>query len=107
MLALGSNDQKPDYDYSQQTEFHLFELEDGAVAESTITDLSGKKIFSLSAARNGNTITLTCEGDAPGWTICLRNIAQISGFSQGTSATQVQGVVLTPVTGCKKYVITL
>ncbi len=107
LLALGSNDQKPDYDYSQQTEFHLFELEDGAVAESTITDLSGKKIFSLSAARNGNTITLTCEGDAPGWTICLRNIAQISGFSQGTSATQVQGVVLTPVTGCKKYVITL
>ncbi|TCQ87392.1 MULTISPECIES: alpha-xylosidase [Rahnella] len=107
LLALGSNDQKPDYDYSQQTEFHLFELEDGAVAESAITDLNGKKIFSLSAARNGNTITLTCEGDAPGWTICLRNIAQISGFSQGTSATQVQGVVLTPVTGCKKYVITL
>ncbi|WP_159281075.1 alpha-xylosidase [Rahnella variigena] len=107
LLALGSNDQKPDYDYSQQTEFHLFELEDGAVAESTITDLNGKKVFSLSAARNGNTITLTCEGDAPGWTICLRNIAQISGFSQGTSATQVQGVVLTPVTGCKKYVITL
>jgi len=107
LLALGSNDQKPDYDYSQQTEFHLFELEDDAVAESTITDLNGKKVFSLSAARNGNTITLTCEGDAPGWTICLRNIAQISGFSQGTSATQVQGVVLTPVTGCKKYVITL
>jgi len=107
LLALGSNDQKPDYDYSQQTEFHLFELEDDAVAESAITDLNGKKIFSLSAARNGNTITLTCEGDAPGWTICLRNIAQISGFSQGTSATQVQGVVLTPVTGCKKYVITL
>ncbi len=50
LLALGSNDQKPDYDYSQQTEFHLFELEDGAVAESAITDLNGKK-FSASAQR--------------------------------------------------------
>lgn len=107
LLALGSNDQKPDYVYNQQPQFHLFELEEGAVAESAITDLSGKTVFTLSAVRNGNTIILTSKGDAPGWTLCLRNIQQIAGFSQGTSAIQASGIVLTPEAGCKEFVITL
>ncbi|MBU9835376.1 alpha-xylosidase [Rahnella sp. L72c] len=107
LLALGSNDQKPDYVYNQQPQFHLFELEEGAVAESTITDLSGKTVFTLSAVRNGNTIILTSKGDAPGWTLCLRNIQEIAGFSQGTSAIQASGIVLTPEAGCKEFVITL
>ena len=107
LLALGSNNQKPDYDYSQKPEFHLFELEDGAVAESQITDLSGKAVFTLRAVRNGNTITLTRKGEAPGWTLCLRNIQRIAGISQGTSATHPQGLLLTPGADAEEFVITL
>ena len=107
LLALGSNDQKPDYDYSQQTEFHLFELEDGAVAESAITDLNGKTVFNLKAERRDGVITVTQEGQAAGWTLCLRNLSTVGEISGAHQKAGSQGVVLTPAADCRELVITL
>jgi alpha-D-xyloside xylohydrolase len=107
LLALGSNDQKPDYDYSQQTEFHLFELEDGAVAESAITDLNGKTVFNLKAERRDGVITVTLEGQAAGWTLCLRNLSTVGEISGAHQKAGSQGVVLTPASDCRELVITL
>jgi len=107
LLALGSNDQKPDYDYSQQTEFHLFELEDGAVAESAITDLNGKTVFNLKAERRDGVITVTQEGQAAGWTLCLRNLSTVGEISGAHQKADSQGVVLTPAADCRELVITL
>jgi alpha-D-xyloside xylohydrolase len=107
LLALGSNNQKPDYDYSQQPEFHLFELEDGAVAESVITDLSGRTVFILKAERRDGVITVTREGQASGWTLCLRNqksVREVSGAAQKEGAL---GILLTPAAGAGPVVITL
>lgn len=107
LLALGSNDQKPDYDYSQQTEFHLFELEDGAVAESAITDLNGKTVFNLKAERRDGVITVTQEGQAAGWTLCLRNLSTVREICGAHQKADSQGVVLTPASDCRELVITL
>jgi alpha-D-xyloside xylohydrolase len=107
LLALGSNNQKPDYDYSQQTEFHLFELQDGAIAESKITDLSGQTVFNLKAERHDGVITVTHEGQASGWTLCLRNLGNVREISGARQATGSQGLVLTPADGAKSLVITL
>ena len=107
LLALGSNDQKPDYDYSQQTEFHLFELEDGAVAESAITDLNGKTVFNLKAERRDGVITVTQEGQAAGWTLCLRNLSTVRKICGAHQKAGSQGVVLTPAADCRELVITL
>lgn len=107
LLALGSNDQKPDYDYSHQTEFHLFELEDGAVAESAITDLNGKTVFNLKAERRDGVITVTQEGQAAGWTLCLRNLSTVGEISGAHQKAGSQGVVLTPAADCRELVITL
>lgn len=107
LLALGSNDQKPDYDYSQQTEFHLFELEDGAVAESAITDLNGKTVFNLKAERRDGVITVTQEGQAAGWTLCLRNLSTVREICGAHQKADSQEVVLTPASDCRELVITL
>ncbi|EHD6320448.1 hypothetical protein VBU58_004876, partial [Salmonella enterica] len=48
------------------------------------------------AKRTGNTITVSGEGKARNWTLCLRNITQISGTKCGSYAGSELGVVVTP-----------
>ncbi|MFS7307541.1 alpha-xylosidase [Rahnella inusitata] len=107
LLALGCNDQKPDYDYSERPQFHLFELEDGAIAESQITDLQGNVVFTLNVHRSGDTLTLTTEGKATDWALCLRNIHSVKNCSLATASKNEQGTVITPEYGHNQYTITL
>jgi len=107
LLALGSHDQKPDYDYSDSPQFHLFELEDGCSAESKLTDLQANILFTLVATRCGDVITLTAEGTARNWTLCLRNIGQIVGAENMTSTESRFGMVLTPREDCRSLSISL
>ena len=107
LLALGCNDQKPDYDYSERPQFHLFELEDGAIAESQITDLQGNVVFTLNVHRSGDTLTLTTEGKATDWALCLRNIHSVKNCSLATASKNEQGTIITPEYGHNQYTITL
>ncbi|MFF6009102.1 alpha-xylosidase [Rahnella sp. R3(2024)] len=107
LLALGSNDQKPDYDYSEKPQFHLFELEDGVIAESQITDLQGNVVFTLKVQRTGNTLTLNSEGKATDWTLCLRNIHQVEHCDLASASDTAQGMMITPEHGNRQFVITL
>lgn len=63
LLAMGSNDQLPDYDYTEGLELHLYALEDGAEAVCQIPDLTGKTVMTAKAVRKGD--TLTFETDHP------------------------------------------
>ena len=107
LLALGSNDKKPDYDYSEKPQFHLFELEDGVIAESQITDLQGNVVFTLKVQRTGNTLTLNSEGKATDWTLCLRNIHQVEHCDLASASDTAQGMMITPEHGNRQFVITL
>ncbi len=107
LLALGSNDQKPDYDYSEKPQFHLFELEEGVIAESQITDLQGNVVFTLKVQRTGNTLTLNSEGKATDWTLCLRNIHQVEHCDLASASDTAQGMMITPEHGNRQFVITL
>ncbi|EAQ6013005.1 alpha-xylosidase, partial [Salmonella enterica] len=42
-------------------------------------------------------ITVSGEGEARNWTLCLRNITQISGTKCGSYAGSELGVVVTPL----------
>ena len=94
LLALGNNDQKPDYAWHEGTTFQLFQLDDGREALCQVPAADGSVIFTLKAKRQGNTITVSGEGEARGWTLCLRNIPQIAGVEGGTQAGSELGVVV-------------
>ncbi|XTZ38538.1 alpha-xylosidase [Salmonella enterica] len=96
LLALGNNDQRPDYVWHEGTVFHLFSLDDGCEAVCEVPDASGSVIFLLRAKREGNKINIQAKGDGRGWSVCLRNIVQVSGIQGATQAGSELGVVLTP-----------
>lgn len=96
LLALGSDNQKPDYDYSDRPEFHLFELADGGMVETHLTNLQGNIVFTLTATRSGNVITVTPQGKASHWTLCLRNISKVQEVTKGSHSSHANGLMIQP-----------
>ena len=97
LLALGSNNQKPDYAWHEGTAFQLFHLQEGREAVCEVPAMDGSVIFTLKATRVGNTITVKGKGEARNWTLCLRNIQEIGGIKCGSHMGSELGVVITPL----------
>lgn len=96
LLALGNNDQKPDYAWHEGTAFQLFNLDDGREAICEVPAADGSVIFTLKVKREGNTLTVQGEGQAKDWTLCLRNIGNVKSVKAGKSVAGEQGAVITP-----------
>ncbi|WP_413499534.1 alpha-xylosidase [Buttiauxella gaviniae] len=96
LLALGNNDQKPDYAWHEGTAFQLFNLDDGREAICEVPAADGSVIFTLKVKREGNTLTVQGKGQAKDWTLCLRNIGNVKSVKAGKSVAGEQGVVITP-----------
>ncbi len=64
LIAIGSNDQRPDYDYADGVTLHLFELEDGKAATAMIHDLNGNVQAIATAKRGGDEVELTMAGSS-------------------------------------------
>ena len=107
LLALGNNDQKPDYAWHQGTAFQLFHLEDGREALCEVPGADGAMRFTLRVSRIGNQLTVRGEGDASGWSLCLRNVQRIAGTDGATQAGSEWGVVVTPQHGVSVFTVTL
>ncbi|YCI81587.1 alpha-xylosidase [Enterobacteriaceae bacterium] len=107
LLALGNNDQKPDYAWHQGTAFQLFHLEDGREALCEVPGADGAVRFTLRVSRIGNQLTVRGEGDASGWSLCLRNVQRIAGTEGATQAGSEWGVVVTPQYGVSVFTVTL
>ncbi|UJF32460.1 alpha-xylosidase [Paenibacillus hexagrammi] len=95
LVAVGKVDDRPDYDYPAQSEYHLFELQDGHRAESRMYHPESKEEAILTAVRKGNTIDIVSSGSAAhaeGWSLILRGITSVSSVNGGTVEAHEQGV---------------
>ena len=61
-LALGTENQRPDYDYARHSELHLFELGDGETVRVTLRDLGGAAVTHVSVARHGDRLRIRHDG---------------------------------------------
>lgn len=108
LLAIGSNDQRPDYDYEEGVSLHLFELEDGAEAIAIIYDVNGEQKRTIIASREGSEITIVTDAAAnKPWTVVLRGITNINRIIGASAAHNVQGTTLKPDIGAAKIIVYL
>ncbi|AWH87741.1 alpha-xylosidase [Limnobaculum parvum] len=96
LIALGNNDQRPDYDYTDGSCFHLFALEDGASAQAMVPSATGDIQFTLTVRREGNQLYVSHEGHARNWSLCLRNIQQPINVVGGSLKDHKQGCIILP-----------
>ena len=67
ILAVGSCDAKPDYEFFDGVTLKLSVFEEGGEAYTEITDVKGKTVMTAKAVRIGDTISLHVEGGNGNW----------------------------------------
>ncbi len=65
LLAVGREDHKPDYDYENQMDLMLYQLQDGAEAVCEVPDVDGNIVNVIRAKRDGSKIEVTSEKPMP------------------------------------------
>lgn len=96
IIALGSIDDKPDYDYANDVELHIFELKDKALAKTVVYDKKGVQELDCTAERTGNRIIINVNGTGKPWKAVLRGIDTFESVKGATVESGSQGLVLIP-----------
>lgn len=80
ILPLSRNEESPDYEFAEGTEYYLPVLEDGKTAKATVTSPDRQHEVHIAAERTGKTFVITCAGLTADCTIRLpQGSYQITG----------------------------
>ena len=82
IIAVGNNNQLPDYDYSQNLTLHIFELSEQKPAYAEIVNQDGKTMLNVSAVKTGNQVAFTFDGKTQGLSVILRNVRLLRIFKE-------------------------
>ena len=93
IIAIGANNQEPDYDYGKDLTLHVFELSDKASAK--ITDSKGNDMLSVCAKNEDGKVTIHFDGRAEGLKVLLRNVKSVSNLTGATAEAHEFGTLLT------------
>jgi alpha-D-xyloside xylohydrolase len=107
IIAVGNNDQKPDYDYADGVVLHAFELEDQGRAATNVYNIHGELELEAGVERTGQTIQIIVEGSNKPWQMILRGFSEITSVEGASWETAQEGVRLIPHSGTTRLNVQL
>jgi alpha-D-xyloside xylohydrolase len=99
IIAVGNEDTKPDYDFAEGVNLHVFELEEGAVAEAKVFNMNGELELQVRAERTNGSIRVITKGQGKPWSITLRGMSTVMSAEGADVAIEALGVKVTPAQG--------
>ncbi|MDK2991795.1 MAG: alpha-D-xyloside xylohydrolase [Clostridiales bacterium] len=78
IIPVGSNNQTTDYAYGDGLTLHVFELEDGKVAQTTVYDRNGSLILKATVLKDDGTVYMHFNGKVNGLSVLLRNVFTVT-----------------------------
>jgi alpha-D-xyloside xylohydrolase len=87
LLALGARNDRPDYDYRDGLELHLFELADGQTSSVRVPDAQGNAVLHMYVRRDGQHLHLRWQGQLWSAVLVLRGL---HGLLPGVGELRVQ-----------------
>ena len=99
IIALGSEDARPDYDFTDGALFQAYEIADGATVVCSVPTLRGEPGLTLTLKRRGQQIDATLAGKPSSrWKLQLSGIKRVVGVKGGLTSSDPLGVIVTPST---------
>lgn len=77
LLAIGSNDHRPDYDYQEGMSLRLYQLQNGKAAVCEVPSVEGEIVNTIRAERCGNEITFTLANAANAMKVTMYQGTQV------------------------------
>lgn len=99
IIAFGQRDDRPDYDFPDGVKLHLFALQDGKRAETTVYDISGREALNVVAERVGDVIDVYVHfiGEQKNrWSVVLRGMDIVREVEGGRAKTGKEGIAVLP-----------
>lgn len=107
VIAVGQNNQKPDYDYVNSVVLHVFELQDNCSTETVIYNIDGKEELSACMKRKGNKIDVAFTNYVKPLFVLLRGMETVQSVRNGSSEPHALGVLIKPDMGIQSIEIIL
>jgi alpha-D-xyloside xylohydrolase len=94
LVAWGSREDRPDYDFADGAVFAAYGLDDGAEASASIPNAVGEEAFRLTVRRDGGAVHVTASAADVAWTLRLPKGLAVSGDQRAGVSVQAGEVVI-------------
>jgi alpha-D-xyloside xylohydrolase len=105
IIAIGTNETRPDYDYADGVTFHVFEPGDGMECSAAVISTEGRQETAISVRRTGRTLTIQSRGARKPWRVCLRNVPSVTSVEGGSFERRGDGTHIFPGTGAETLIV--
>jgi alpha-D-xyloside xylohydrolase len=107
LLALGAQDDRPDYDLAEGVVLHLFALAAGQQTAADVPALNGALAWRAVAQREDGLIRVAVEGAAHAWQLVLHGISTVKAVQGGRARPDDLGWRIEPDAGAQQVIIAL
>ena len=99
VIAVGSQEDRPDYDYGDGVTLQVYELADGESAAAIIPTIEGDVIATFEVRREDRKITVEKQGACERFQVLLAGIPSVASVEGGAAESTQQGTLVTPLDG--------
>jgi alpha-D-xyloside xylohydrolase len=107
IVALGHEDNRPDYDFAHEVELHLFALQDGSDASTAVYNQQGQPELRVHARRRGQKIRIRTAGAGKPWRVVLRGLSAVAAVEGADHKEGANGIQIVPYSGVGEVVVFL
>ena len=107
IIAIGGDETRPDYDYSDGVTFHVFEPADGVESTAVVISTEGREEMTISVKRERRTIAIQKHGMRKPWRVCLRNVPSVASVEGGSSEQSGEGTIILSGKGGESMIVKL
>jgi alpha-D-xyloside xylohydrolase len=94
VIAVGSIDDRPGYDYADGVTLCAFQLPDGASVRTTIPTVNGEVAATFATTRTGATIEVEPDRVMSNWRLLLVGVESVESVGGGTATPHEQGTLI-------------
>lgn len=84
IIALGFDNNKPDYDYRKDVSLLAYELKEDTKANAKVLDMKCNEVLEVEVLRHENNITIESTGTDSSWTLILKDVINVSSVNGAT-----------------------
>lgn len=84
IIAVGSKNNKPDYDYIKDVSLLAYELKEDTKANAKVLDMKCNELLEVEVLKHENNITIESTGTDSSWTLILKDVVNVSSVNGAT-----------------------
>ena len=107
LIAIGSEDGKPDYDYREDVSILAYELKEGEAAEASIITEDGQEPLKVKVLKEDNIITVESNGSDKPWNLVLKDVNSLNKVDGADFVIEENDTKIRIKSGDSKVVCTL